>query len=114
MRGDRNGGRRLAGYLARWSGLSLLSKILLVLAFLATLAVVVIVLFVSYLLIGAYSGGNNPASINGLLFPLALIVLGVFGFPSSLVCALLWAGFAVSRRRGARRREPGEPSRSVR
>ena len=108
MRSDHDPRGRLADYRARWSALSLLSKILLVLSLLASLGVVVIVLFVGYLFIGGYSGGNNPTSINALLFPIALLVLVFAGVPSMLVCGLLWGGYAVSRRRGPR---PGETAR---
>jgi hypothetical protein len=92
-----------AGFRARWLGLSLLSKVLLMLSVLASLAIVVIVLFFIYLVIGAYSGGSNPTSVNGVLFPIALLFLGIVGFPSTLVCGLLWVGYAISRRRDARR-----------
>jgi len=92
-----------AGLRARWLGLSMPSKILLMLSVLASLAIVVIILFFFYLLIGAYSGGSNPTSVNGLLFPIALLFLGIVGFPSLVVCILLWAGYAISRRRDARR-----------
>jgi hypothetical protein len=94
------------GFRARWLGLSSLSRILLTLSVLATLAIVVIILFFVYLLIGAYSGGSNPTSVNGVLFPIALLFLGIVGFPSTLVCVLLWVGYAISRRRDARRGEP--------
>jgi hypothetical protein len=95
-----------ASYRARWLGLSLLSKILLMLSVLASLAIVVIVLIFIYLLIGAYSGGSNPESINAVLFPIALLFLAIAGIPSALVCVLSWAGYAISRRRDARRGEP--------
>jgi hypothetical protein len=102
------------GFRARWLGLSLLSRILLTLSVLTSLAIVVIILFFIYLLIGAYSGGSNPTSVNGVLFPIALIFLGIVGFPSMLVCILLWAGYAISRRRDARRGEPARRPRSAR
>jgi hypothetical protein len=108
MSSDHNWRRRLAGYRARWLGLSLLSKILLVLAALASLAVVVIILLFFYLFIGGYSGGNNPTSVAPVLFPIAFLLLGLVGVPAMLVCSLLWAGYALSRRRDARR---GVPSR---
>jgi len=43
---------------------------------LASLAVVLIILFFSYLIIGGHSGGNNPTSVNGLLFPIAFLFIG--------------------------------------
>lgn len=98
----------LAGHRARWLGLSLLSKILLVLAVLATLAVVVIFLLFVYLFIGGYSGGNNPTSVAPVLFPIAFLLLVFVGVPSMLVCCLLWVGYAASRRRDARRGEPAQ------
>ncbi|HTZ90782.1 MAG TPA: hypothetical protein VMB74_00180 [Streptosporangiaceae bacterium] len=99
----RDGGRRLAGYAARWSGLSWLSRILLVLSALASLAVVLIFLVFVYLIVGGYSGGNNPTSVNGLLFPVAVLLMGVAGIPATLICALLWTGYSYSRRQGGRR-----------
>jgi hypothetical protein len=98
----RNGGRRLARYAARWSGLSWLSRILLVLSALSSLEVVIVLLYVGYLIVYGYSGGNNPTSLNGLLFPLAFLIFFVVGGPSMLLCALLWAGYSFSRRRGER------------
>jgi hypothetical protein len=80
-------------YRVRWLGLSPLSKILLMLSVLASMAIVVIILFFLYLLIG-------------VLFPIALLFLGIVGFPSMLVCVLFWAGYAISRRRDARRADP--------
>src|SRR5215469_7421730 len=112
MGGNHDLRRWLASSRVRWLGLSLLSKILLVLSAIASLAVVVIVLFVVYLFIGGYSGGNNPTSVNGLLFPLAFLLLGLVGLPSMLVCGLLWAGYAASRHRDARRGEPSRRPRS--
>ena len=106
MSSDHDPRRWPPGYRARWLGLSLPSKVLLMLSVLASLAIVVIILFFLYLLIGAYSGGSNPTSVNGVLFPIALLFLGIIGFPSVLVCVLLWAGYAISRRRDARRGEP--------
>ena len=103
MSSDYEPQRRLAGFRARWLGLSLLSKVLLMLSVLASLAIVVIILFFVYLVIGAYSGGSNPTSVNGVLFQIALLFLGIVGFPSTLVCVLLWVGYAISRRRDARR-----------
>jgi hypothetical protein len=102
MSRDRNRGRWLAGTRVRWLRLPILSKILLALSVLASLAVVLIILFFGYLLIGAYSGGNNPTSVNGLLFPIAFLFLGFVGFPALLVCGLLWVGYAVSLRRRTR------------
>jgi uncharacterized membrane protein len=102
MSSDYDPRRWPAGYRARWLGLSLLSRILLMLSVLASLAIVVIVLFSAYLFIGAYAGGSNPTSVNGV-FPVALLFLAIVGFPSLLVCVLLWAGYAISRRRDARR-----------
>ena len=99
---DHQVGRRLAGYRARWSGLSLLSKILLVLSLIASLAVVVIILFFFYLFIGGFAGGNNPTSVNALLFPIAFLFLGLVGFPAVVLCGLLWAGYAISVRRRQR------------
>ena len=110
MSSDHDPQRWQAGFRARWLGLSLLSRILLTLSVVASLAIVVIILFFFYLLIGAYSGGGNPTSVNGVLFPIALLFLGIVGFPSMLVCILLWAGYAISRRREARRHaRRGEP-----
>jgi hypothetical protein len=106
--GDRNRGRWLAGYRARWSALSLLSKILLVLSTLSALEVVVVLLFVAYLFVGAYSGGNDPTSPAPLLFPIAIAIFFVVGGPSMLLCGLLWAGFTYSRQRRTR---PGGPAR---
>ena len=114
MARERHWGRWLADRRARWSALSLASKILLVLSAIASLAVVVIILFFAYLLVGAYSGGNNPTSVNGLLFPLAFLFLGFVGFPSLLVCSLLWAGYAASRRRRPRAGESAWRRRSGR
>ena len=114
MSSDHDPRRWPAGYRARWLGLSLLSKILLMLSVLASLAIVVIILFSVYLLIGAYAGGSNPTSVNGVLFPIALLFLGTVGFPSMLVCVLLWVGYAISRRRDARRGEPARRPRSAR
>jgi hypothetical protein len=88
--------------------LSLLSKILLVLSALSSLEVVVVAMFAGYLFVGGYLGGNNPTSLNGLLFPLAFLVFFGVGVPSMLVCGLLWVGYTASRRRRAR---PGEPAR---
>jgi NADH:ubiquinone oxidoreductase subunit H len=110
MRSDRDSRGWLAGSRARWSGLSLLSKILLVLSAIASLAVVVIMLFVVYLFIGGYSGGNNPTSIAPVLFPIAFFLFVFAGVPSMLVCCLLWIGYAISRYRDTRR---GEPVRSA-
>jgi hypothetical protein len=114
MSSDYDPRRWPAGYRARWLGLSLLSRILLMLSVLASLAIVVIVLFSVYLLIGAYAGGSNPTSVNGVLFPIVLLFLAIVGFPSMLVCVLLWAGYAISRRRDARRGEPARRPRSAR
>src|SRR5215469_8955639 len=112
MRAGHDSRRRLAGYIARWSGLSLLSRILLVLSALASLGVAVILVFVAYLFIGGYSGGNSPTNVAPVLFPIALLLFIFAGLPSMLVCGLLWAGYAISRRRGTRRGEPARRRRS--
>jgi len=114
MSSDQDPRRWPAGHRVRWLGFSPLSKILLMLSVLASLAIVVIILFFLYLLIGAYSGGSNPTSVNGVLFPVALLFLGIVGLPSLLVCILLWAGYAISRRRDARRGAPARRPRSAR
>lgn len=106
MSSDHEPRRWPARYRARWLGLSLLSKILLILSVLASLAIVVIISFFLYLFNGGYSGGNNPTSVAPVLFPIAFLFLGFVGFPSMLACVLLWAGYAISRRRDARRGEP--------
>ena len=111
MRSDHEPRRRLAGYRARWSRLSLLSRILLVLSAIASLAVVAIFLLFAYLFIGGYSGGSNPTSVAPVLFPIAFLFFGLVGVPSMLVCSLFWAGYAFSRRRDRRRGEPARPRR---
>lgn len=108
MRSNHGAGRWLTGYLGRWSGLSLLSRILLALSALSSLAVAVILTFVLYLFIGGFSGGNGPTSVAPVLFPIAFLLLIVAGLPSMVVCGLLWVGYAASRRRRA---QPGEPAR---
>jgi hypothetical protein len=84
--------------------LVVLRWVLLVLAVLLSAAVVVVIGFVIYLLIGGYSGGNNPESVAPILIPIALAVAIFVGVPAMLLCALAWAGYQAVllrlRRRG--------------
>ena len=85
-----------------WSGLSWLSRVMLVVSVLASATVAVIMSFVVYLFIGGYSGGDSPTSVTPILFPFAILLFVVAGLPSMLICGLLWTGFSLSRRRQAR------------
>ncbi len=103
---------RLADYRARWSRLSLLSRVLLVLSVLSSAAVAAILGLVVYLFIGGYSGGSNPTSVAPLAFPLAILLFVIVALPSMLICGLLWAGFSLSSRRrdnGRTRRADRQP-----
>jgi ABC-type polysaccharide/polyol phosphate export permease len=75
---------------------------MLVLSVLGSTAVAVIMAVVLYLFIGGYSGGNSPASITPVLFPIAIALFVVAGLPSVLICGLLWTGYSLSRRRKVR------------
>lgn len=85
-----------------WSGLSLLSRVMLVLSVLASAAVVVVMALVAYFFLGGYSGGSSPTSVTPILFPIAILLFVAAGLPSMLICGLLWAGYSLSRRRQAR------------
>jgi Na+/proline symporter len=82
--------------------LVVLRWILLVLAVLLSAAVVVVLGFAVYLLIGGYSGGNNPESVAPVLIPIALGVGILVGVPAVLLCALAWAGYQEVTRRTRR------------
>jgi len=82
-----------------WSGLSRLSRVMLVLSVLASAVVAVLLALVLYLFIGGYSGGSSPTNIAPVLIPVALLLLIVAGPPAVLLCGLLWAGYRRSRRR---------------
>jgi ABC-type polysaccharide/polyol phosphate export permease len=87
---------------SRWSGLSWLSRVMLVLSVLTSTAVGVIVAFVLYLFIGGYSGGDDATSVTPILFPIAILFFVIVGLPSVLICGLLWTGYSLSRRRDGR------------
>ncbi len=84
---------------------------MLVLSVLASAAVAAIMGLVVYFFIGGYSGGSSPTNIAPILFPIAIGLFIVAGLPSMLICALLWAGYSRSSRRGSRgrTRQPGRP-----
>ena len=77
-----------------WSRLSWLSQLLFALSLLASTAVTVTLALFLYLFIGGYSVGGN-----GVVFPAWLPVLIYLGVPCIVLCALMWAGYVLSRRR---------------
>ncbi len=79
----------------------LLRRVLLAFAVLTSAAAATVFGFAVYLFIGGYSGGSDPQSVSGLLFPIAFLVLGVAGLPAALACAS-WAGYLAAAR-GSRR-----------
>lgn len=78
---------------------SWLSRILLVLSIAASAAVVIVVGLVIYLVVGGYSGGNDPTSVAPLAFPIAVIFFVIGGIPAILICAGLWIAYGAVRRR---------------
>jgi len=79
--------------------LLLLRRFLLMLAVLASAAAVTVVGFAGYLFVEGYSGGGDPQSVAPLAFPIAFLVLAVFGLPAAVVCAATWTGYRVAARR---------------
>jgi hypothetical protein len=45
-----------------------------------------------------YPGGNNPASIAPLAFPIALLFVVIAGIPALRICALPWLACTASTR----------------
>ena len=79
----------------------------------ATAAVALVIGILIYLVIGGYSGGSSHTNVAPVLFPVAFLVFLIVGLPTILVCALSWAGFAISARRERRKRDgpaPDEPA----
>lgn len=71
----------------------ILRRALLTFAVLTAAAGAVVTGFAVYLFIGGYSGANDPQSVSGLLFPIALLIFGVVGVPLLLACAASLAGY---------------------
>jgi hypothetical protein len=51
------------------------------------------------LVLFAYSGGNDPTSVNGLSFPIALFIDVVVGTPAAAITCLAFFGYRKTRRR---------------
>jgi hypothetical protein len=79
--------------------LVLLRRALLALAVLASAAAATVVGFAVYLVVEGYSGGADPQSVAPLAFPIAFLVLAVFGLPVVLICAATWTGYAAAVRK---------------
>lgn len=74
------------------------------LIFLAVFAVAIaadiyIIYLVISLVIFAYSGSNDPTSINGLAFPIAIFIYIVIGTPAAAVTCLAFFGYRKTRQR---------------
>jgi hypothetical protein len=82
---------------SRWSGLSGLSRILLVLSAVASAIAAVILALVAYTYIGDYAVGSH-----GVVIGVSVLLFWFAGLPSMLLCGLLWAGYWLSRRRRTR------------
>ena len=79
--------------------LVLLRRALLALAVLASAAAATVVGFAIYLVVEGYSGGGDPQSVAPMLFPIAFLVLAVFGLPVAVVCAATWTGYIAAARK---------------
>lgn len=83
----------------RATRLTLLRRTLLTLAVLTSAAVAVVLWYAAMVFADGYASGNDPESMNGLGFTIAILIFAIAGLPLALASAASWAGYhAVARK----------------